>query len=185
VKRIRTEPHNHGAEGDERIRTAARWLRTDFTYGIQTAELGGYLAGLTDGEGCFVIARTPHAYRCEFIIHLRADDRPLLEWCRELTGLGSIYVGRRVKQGGDQPSVRWSITRRADCLALVSIFERTLLRSKKARDFNLWADAVRCWARKDFGRMGELYLALKATRAFDGEPVEFVVPDSQMEMEVA
>lgn len=101
MKSIPGNPRNDAAEGDERIRTAARWLGTDFTYGIQTAELGGYLAVLTDGEGCFVIARTPHAYRCEFIIHLRADDRPLLEWLCETTGLGTVYRGRRVKQGGD------------------------------------------------------------------------------------
>lgn len=185
MKRIHTEPHDHGARGDERIRTAGRGLGTDFTYGIQEAEVGGYLAGLADGEGSFVIARTPHAHRCEFAIHIRADDRPLLEWCRETTGLGAIYTGRRVKQGGDQPSVRWSITRRAECVALVSIFEQYPLRSKKARDFVLWADAVRCWTRKDFGRMAELYVALRATRVFQDDPVVFVVPDPQMEMEIA
>jgi hypothetical protein len=181
VKTIRTEPRDDGTQGDERIRTAEQWLGADPVY----EAIGNYLAGITDGEGCFVIAPTPHAYRCEFIIHLRADDRELLEWLRNVTGLGSIYLGRREKQGGDQPSVRWSITRKSDCLELVRLFETFGLRSKKARDFALWAHAVRAWHRGDYGLMREYHIALKQTRVFRGEPVEFVVDDPQMEMEIA
>lgn len=169
-------------KGDERNRTAGRGLGTSYTQ----SDFGHYLAGLTDGEGCFVIAPNAlNAFKCQFLIHLRADDKPLLEWLREQSGLGNLYRGRREKIGGDQPSWRWDVSRRRECLQLVALFEQFPLRSKKARDFALWAQAVRAWTRQDFGLMRELWIALKATRAFENKGVAFAVDDPQMEMEVA
>lgn len=147
--------------------------------------LGYYLAGLTDGEGCFSISPgRVAAYSCAFIVHMRADDRPLLEWLREETGLGGICTGRRTQVGGDQPSVRWTVSRRCDCLALVAIFERYPLRSKKARDFDLWARAVHAWVALDFGQMAELHVGLRAARVFEsaGDDWYLVEPVPQLEL---
>jgi len=177
VKSIRTDSSIHAAEGDERIRTAEQGLGTSYTY----EQFGAYLAGLTDGEGCFSIARNgPNAYKTEFIIHLRADDRPLLDWLRTTSGLGNVYIGRRNKQGTDQPSFRWAVTRRTECLELVALFEQYPLRSKKARDFRLWAQAVRAWHSSRWDLMRDCRLAIQATRAFSSEDAEFVVDDPQM-----
>lgn len=177
-KSIVTEAHGYRARGDERIRTADLSGTIDPVYDRVADAVGNYLAGLTDGEGCFVIApNRTDSYRCEFIIHLRADDRPLLEWLRDCTGLGIVREGRRVKVGGDQPSVRWSVAMKGQCLQLVALFERYPLRSKKAKDFAIWADACRSWARQDFGRMADLHVALRHARLFESAGEDWVVTE--------
>ena len=50
VKRIRTEPHGHGAEGDERIRTAVCVHGAFDTNPPVDVYLGNRLACLADGE---------------------------------------------------------------------------------------------------------------------------------------
>lgn len=147
---------------------------------------GHYLAGLTDGEGCFVVQpkKGRNSYRCDFVIHLRADDLPLLEWLRETTGLGEIYPVRRVTIGNAHPTFAWRIVRQQDCVALVALFERFPLRSKKARDFRLWAQAVRAWQASRWDLMRDCRLAIQATRAFSSEDAEFVVDDPQLELAV-
>jgi hypothetical protein len=51
---------------------------------------GEWLAGFTDGEGCFAIGRNGRGYKCSFHIKLRADDLPLLECIRETLVFGRI-----------------------------------------------------------------------------------------------
>lgn len=178
-------PAKGGYRGAERIRTAELGLSTSYNQ-IQPEHLGHYLAGLSDGEACFSISRVSgqNSYRCDFIIHLRADDRPLLEWLRDATGVGRIDMGRRVKQGGDQPSWRWVVSRKKDCLDLVAFFEQYPLRSKKAKDFEIWAEAVRAWLRLDFIRMAELQAGLRAARFFESVGEDWVFEDpSQLSLE--
>ena len=148
---------------------------------------GHYLAGLTDGEGCFAIWKTVRprkrdGWRCAFLIHLRRDDLPLLEALQAETGLGRINLGRRSKVGGDHPSVRWVVARKAECLQLVSIFEAYPLRSKKARDFEVWAEAVRAWSRGHTYLLPALSRTLKETRAYAADAVEW--PDEVAQLEL-
>lgn len=139
--------------------------------------IGYYLAGLIDGEGCFFIC-TDRTFSCSLHVHLRADDRALLEWLRDSTGLGRLYQGRKVKRGGDQPSMFWRVTRRHETLGVVEIFNRYPLRSKKARDFKIWAEAVVAWRAQDWQQMAQLSALLRETRRFEAAGDEFEIPDS-------
>jgi hypothetical protein len=49
-------------------------------------QLLGYISGFVSGEGCFGLSRD----RPRFSIHLRQDDRPLLELLAGATGLGRV-----------------------------------------------------------------------------------------------
>ena len=133
-----------------------------------TPEVGQYLAGLTDGEGCFgIYTSTRWTYRVEFVINLRADDRPLLEWLKAETGLGYISVASRKKRG-DKPTARWAVQSIRECLDLIAIFETYPLRSKKARDFEIWAKAVRTCSAGGSSRIGRFMIALRAMRSYEG-----------------
>lgn len=117
-------------------------------------EIGCYLVGFIDGEGCFVIAKSPTGYRCAFVIKLRADDRRVLEWLCAKTGLGFVAMahgtdGRQV--GNRCPQVRWEINRKADVIALRELLETYRLQSKKLRDYEIWAQAVDLWMVVDVG----------------------------------
>ncbi len=132
---------------------------------------GYHLAGLTDGEGCFCIWKSSRPRRVDtwtiaFVIHMRRDDLPLLEDFQAKTGLGRIHIGRRRTVGGDHPSVRWVVSRKADCLKLIALFETYPLRSKKAKDFAVWAEAVRARSRGDFSRVAELADVLREGRRY-------------------
>lgn len=118
---------------------------------IVTPEVGLRLASLADGEGCFVLSRQHKngrtTHQCSFVVKMRADDLPFLKLFQRATGLGRVY---RHKASADatrsnSPSASWTVQSSAECLALVEIFERYPLWSKKARDLAVWARAVRYW----------------------------------------
>ena len=124
-------------------------------------EFGHWLAGFTDGEGCFHIAkRVPkngrQTYGCSFSIKVRADDGDLIRSLPEITGIGSV---RRQKASVDErrannPAIRWDVVTANDCLELVAIFTRYPLRSKKSRDFEIWKRAVEYWTNPVRERVG-------------------------------
>ena len=132
-------------------------------------DFGYWLAGLIDGEGCFHIKRVGGAggsLICTMIVGLRVDDRPILEEVRQATGIGALYEARR-------PSctlLRWEVTRKAECVELISILDRYPLRTRKARDYALWREAVNTWQlvvarrRADWTRMAELKVELEHGR---------------------
>jgi hypothetical protein len=143
-----------------------------------TPDLGAYLAGLTDGEGHFGIgARNVNSFYCFFLIHLRADDRELLEELASETGLGRINIGRREQSGRRHPSFRWVVSRRDQCLAIVDLFEACPLRSRKRHVFEVWADAVHAWRREDWRTMASDRDEIMRLRAFDAQPA-FVEADA-------
>jgi hypothetical protein len=115
-------------------------------------EIGYRFAGYVDGEGHFAISRQTRpnrkpVYGCGFVIHIRDDDRHVLErFQSEFGGLGSMYeIAARFKPGqtNTKPTVAWHIQNKAGCLFLVELFEDYQLWTKKARDFHIWAKAVR------------------------------------------
>jgi len=116
-----------------------------------TPEIGYRLAGFCDGEGHFGIVRQKKPrtgsviYACVFALHVRDDDTGAVERYQEATGLGVIYNSgpRATPQIAANPVVMWRIHRKRDCLSLVQIFETYPLWTKKARDFEIWAKAVR------------------------------------------
>jgi len=119
----------------------------------------------------------------------RADDYPLLSYCREQTGLGQLYP--RPAQGKDSEHSRsnpcwiWKVASKADCAALVELLTQYPLRSRKRKDFNVWCKIVHeaskrqpSVARRDGGgsisvndptRIEELIDELKAGREYDDQ----------------
>lgn len=119
-----------------------------------TADLAHWLAGFADGEGCFTTRRNGHGYACEFVIHVRADDAAIIREIAAATGVG-VVRGPQDRGDGSSPMVKWVVSRQNDCAKLVQLFEAFPLRAKKARDFAIWASAVREWIAHEPGTSWE------------------------------
>lgn len=76
-----------------------------------------YLAGLIDGEGHVTVCRTDTsksakgctrglAYRSSITVAM--TDLPVLEWAKELTGLGSI-CSKKVNEAKHKPAWTWGV----------------------------------------------------------------------------
>lgn len=107
-----------------------------------------YMAGFIDGEGCFHVHKKHvngvDTYDCQFSMTLRADDRPIIEQMqRALGGIGSI--AKRPKKGNAQAQVRFCVSSKADCMLLRAVLSAFPLRAKKARDFEIWCQALDAW----------------------------------------
>lgn len=150
--------------------------------------LGGWVAGFTDGEGCFSLhagQRSDGAgfnVTCAFQIKVRADDRAALGLVREALGVGTIRESRVYR--GSREQVTFGVTRLDELVAVVAFFDRHRLRAKKRRDFAVWREAVLLlwaiqsrprartgtprgttrWADEDRSRVAELAGRLKAGR---------------------
>lgn len=140
---------------------------------------GHWLAGFIDGEGYFgivVSGREKRSWGCRFTIGLRADDAAILQECHKQTGLGWLTSSpSRDPRWG--PQWQWTISSKKDCIALMRLLERYPLRAKKAADFAVWREAVRCWAALGRGRpnpaaserMAELRAVLDGMRRWSSE----------------
>lgn len=159
-----------------------------------SADIGYRFAGYVDGEGHFAIIRRQKPrnrlpdYTCSFSIHIRDDDRHVLEqFQRELGGIGHRYdVGARYKPGqtNTQPTVMWSVNRKAECLMLVAVFEQYRLWTKKAGDFHIWSKAVRyLHGPRPEGKapLERWFHEIRANRSYDsGVPVLTFEDEAQM-----
>jgi hypothetical protein len=96
----------------------------------------GYISGLVAAEGCFGI----WSDRPRFAMHLRQDDRPLLELLRSTTGLGTIYD--HSPPGPLNPSSTWTIAARAQLGAMADMLHRADLPGRKGVELEIWAIAV-------------------------------------------
>lgn len=107
------------------------------------AALGNYMAGLIDGEGCFLIVKKPNgSLGARFRMDLRSDDREVLDELRDATGLGVVKTKHSPSM--QSPQVIWEIMRQEDCLKLVEILDACPLRAKKRVDYAHWREFV-CW----------------------------------------
>lgn len=128
-------------------------MSADSNGGRVPDEFWHHLSGLVDGEGHFAIAKQVKvrtgstSYGVAFKMNLRDDDTAVLEMIHERTGLGVLYTS--VKKNDRKhfrdakPMTMWCVQTKRECLELVAIFERFPLWTKKARDFHIWAKAVR------------------------------------------
>lgn len=116
-----------------------------------TDDFGHWLAGLTDGEGAFVVTRVSARGNnwktwpnCRFQIQLRADDGEILRTIQATLGLGNLYHKRvtLASRPNTQGAVQYVVHRIDDCLRVVEFFTRYPLRAKKAVQFDVWAKAV-------------------------------------------
>jgi hypothetical protein len=118
-----------------------------------------WLAGFVDGEG-------------NFDIH--AVGRSYIQAALKMGDVSFIQA----KGGNTGGQVRYVIARKAECAALIPIFDRFPLRAKKARDLILWREAVSLWMqvrskqRHDWTAMGALRDELRQGRKIDAEPAE-------------
>lgn len=153
-----------------------------------TKEFGHWLAGFTDGEGCFYTRigkpRNP-AWAPDiepaFSIILRKDDGEILEEILRQTGWEATlrnYEAMTNRQGiASKPRVRMEVRRVKRCLAVVQTFDLFPLRAKKARDFQKWREIVLALAAKprgnkwhgaaDNSQIQALVAQLREGRAYD------------------
>jgi len=119
-----------------------------------------WFAGFVDGEGYFGIYegnnRRTWTFHCG--INLRLDDESILRKAMEVFG-GSMHIDRReggklryegqgkVYEGECKPRWKWNVSARAEVLRLANYFEQYPLRSKKARDCNIWCEAAQLYYR--------------------------------------
>jgi len=121
--------------------------------------LAGWLVGLTDGEGYFVLrvfrwskkgyaAKAKPFRRIEFMfgLSLRCDDWRTLQLAGQLLGnIGRATIGNTngpwLKSGKRVPVDALRINDQEGLAKVVEFFRANPLRSKKARDFEVWAEA--------------------------------------------
>jgi hypothetical protein len=131
---------------------------------------GHWIAGLTDGEGCFFLSIDKRHTRLRFMISLRMDDRPLLEMVQKTLGFGAVYDSRRIHSTipNGKPKSTFTCSTARECAAIVELFRRFPLQSKKARDFAIWAEANKLHSTGGDGRakLAELATAIRTTRIY-------------------
>lgn len=103
---------------------------------------GDYIAGLTDGEGCFYInlyrfKKYPTANpqtRIHFYIKLRQDDLPILQSVKNTLGFGHINYQRETRSN-HSPCYRYEVSDRQELRQLMQLFDHhPLISPKKMRD---------------------------------------------------
>ena len=109
---------------------------------MPTPEWCSWFAGLVDGEGCFLI-HSVHGRWCaaKLVINMRADDRPMLEEIRKELGFGSLTFRPR-SHGNGKPTLVYQVSKASELLALVHLFDRSPLRSRKRKDYEVWRTFV-------------------------------------------
>lgn len=111
-----------------------------------TDDFGNWLAGFTDGEGCFLIShRKNNRFTCRFELALRSDDKSVLEEIRNVLDIGYLFYKPRHsrRSPNEHPIFRYVIQGSRELAKLVWLFEEFPLRAKKKRDFKIWQVAVR------------------------------------------
>lgn len=121
---------------------------TPFSTGVDRQRFGDWLSGFTDGEGCFQLrisqrSDRPIYYRphAGFIISLRADDRYILEEIRSFLACGKPIAVR--DHVGSKPVATYEVTVTSQLINnVIPHFLAHPLRAKKAKDFDIWREAV-------------------------------------------
>jgi hypothetical protein len=173
---------------------------------MEQNNFNSWFAGLTDGEGSFIINRSirkPHgAYKnthvifsTRFNMSLRDDDKATLELIKNTLGIGSIIHIPKEKYRYEHSfdnSRNQSMFRNKnmdDCLFLVRLFNTYPLRSKKAKDFHTWTEAVIEKSKDRFHQdklmLNYLYEKLKYERKYHNGSfcsINDYVPDLPMDL---
>lgn len=119
-------------------------------------DFGYWFAGLCDGEACFSLrALQQHSFPTpRFDLTLRDDDTPMLEMIRDTLKFGQIYSRKKsytnIQGYTSKKMVSFIVWNKQDCKHLADLLHKFPLRSKKLRDFEVWAEAVNIWHSTDF-----------------------------------
>jgi LAGLIDADG endonuclease len=101
--------------------------------------LTAFFGGFFTGEGSFSL--DGRAVAC---IHVRADDADLLRTFHERFDLGRMSLATPV---GLNPSVKWTVGRRAELPRAIALFDAAVLRGRKRREFDAWRIGAAEYAR--------------------------------------
>ena len=150
-----------------------------------------WFVGFVDGEGCFLYQEGQ--YKACLQIQLRDDDLPVLLEIQQHLQMGNIchlYPTENMLKNtpGAQPVSRLAIYRKADCWALVLLFDEYPLRTKKAHDYTVWREIVLEIQKKpsmrDHPKLAYLADKLKLVRQYSqpAELQEYKLAGSQLEL---
>ncbi len=115
-----------------------------------------YIVGFTDGEGSFSITISKHKTkrlgldaRLMFEIELRGDDKPLLQEIQNYFKCGQIF-DLNYDRYGWKPHVKYAVKSHKDLTKyIIPFFKKYLLKGKKAKDFQLFAQAAEIFKNKE------------------------------------
>lgn len=110
---------------------------------IASSDLYEWLRGFIDGEGCFVIKKTPHGYQFEFIIEVHIDDLAVLNFLQDKLNIGKVYAYCS--------SASWKVNRQADIKVLIDILSNNPLNTAKRLDFEDWKCAFELYVNRVSG----------------------------------
>jgi hypothetical protein len=103
---------------------------------VSSEVLRAYLHGFLCAEGSLSLDRT----HTGLSVHLRQDDRPLLEMiCRQL-GVGT--VSDHPAYGSTRPSTSWRVGRLAEVSQVAEWLDPAQMRGRKATELEVWLRAV-------------------------------------------
>jgi hypothetical protein len=142
------------------------------------------LAGFLDAESHLaVIPNNGGAtWRCECSVALRDDDREILVSYRDKLGLG--HLTPVPARNGSRPQVQWTIGSKLECQVLAQLLDAHPLRARKAREYEIWREAVGIWASERQGlersaraRMAQLAEYLRSERVYRAPQPDVALPD--------
>jgi hypothetical protein len=116
-------------------------------------QFGHWMAGFTDGEGCFYcrVSRPRRGSISEdiepaFSIILRDDDLAILEeiilrtgWKTRIQRHGAMTNRQGIRSN---PRAKLEVRRALHCMEVVRFFDKFRLRAKKRNDFAIWREIV-------------------------------------------
>lgn len=119
---------------------------------------GHWLAGFVDGEGHFSLRWNQYGkskkpvFKPSFRINLRWDDAHTLVEIQRVLGGNTYFAPPSRRPVNSKPQCNYVLSDKKGLLLLIETFRRYPLRSKKRRDFEIWAPAVEGWASKRSSR---------------------------------
>ncbi len=123
--------------------------------------LTAFFGGFFTGEGSFSL--DGRAVAC---IHLRADDADLLRTFEERFDLGRVSIST---PAGLNPSVKWTVGRRAELPRAIALLDAAVLRGRKRREFDAWRIGAAEYARgrdRDNAVVAAASAALQEARSY-------------------
>jgi hypothetical protein len=162
-------------------------------------DFGHWLAGFTDGEGCFRLrgelrksGYKQYQLLAQFCISLRTDDSPVLKLIQSYFGCGVLYVDPRSYHKHEaHPKSTFRITTTKDLVEkVIPHFKKFTLNAKKSRDFVIWEQGVlllyevmkrpnrsyhgrlQKWTKEELATFQSLIQALRQQREYDAKVVD-------------
>lgn len=114
-----------------------------------SAEMGAFLSGFIEGEGCFGIVKQTRGYgfRPHLSLVARADDADLVRALHRATNVGRIT--HKPAYRTSKPQVSWTVTAKSDCQRLVELLDAHPFRGRKATAYEPWRTSVIRWVGDD------------------------------------